>query len=94
MAKADDPHAFGVDRTAATRLGDHLDRFDDVMDQRALLYQKLAELLVISYLPDAADPVALLAEALQTAYRAGARDMHTAVAEQLQPLWILAGLEP
>ena len=89
----DDLHAF-TDRTAATRLGDHLDRFDDVMEQRAARYRTLAAVLVAHHLPAAADPTELLAQALQDAYRAGARDMHTAVAEQLQPLWILAGLEP
>ena len=87
-----DLHAF-TDRTAATRVGAYLDRFDDVLEQRAATYRQMAAILVAETLPTATNPTTLLAELLQSAYRAGARDMHTAIAEQLEPLWILAGLE-
>ena len=73
---------------------DLLDRFDAVVDQRTAFYERLAVILWMHQLPAAAQPHDLLAAALQEAYRAGARDMHTTIAEQLKPLWICAGLEP
>lgn len=47
---------------------------------------------VVRRLADLTDPEAIVAHLLIDAYLAGARDMHTAIDDELKPFWEQAGL--
>ena len=69
------------------------ERLEKRIIEREAHYVRVAIRLRYDY-PTTTIPVDELYNLLMAAYREGGRDMHAAINDELEPLWVAAGIEP